>query len=135
MQRLILAGLLATAWLSAGGCDASEDELSIELVSTPPEQAAVEVAYPRIRLPAGMVLAVEFRRQGGLDRDFASDAEFSVFSETPKIARPIRTPDNRRFLIVAHQEGEAIFQIQLGEERFDPLRVEVSKPRSEKKER
>lgn len=117
------------------GCDSADEELSIELVSSPPEKAAVEVAYPRIRLPAGVTLAVEFRRQGGRGRDFASDAEFEVYSEEPKVARPYRTQSNRRFLIVGLKPGEAIFQIRLDEEAFAPLRVEVSEPLSEKKDR
>lgn len=131
--RLGCIAAFMSALLLSGGCDhrASED-LSIELVTLPPEQASVEVAYPRIRLPAGVVLDVAFRRQGG-NQGFPEDQAFVVYSETPSIARPLRTRDKHRFLIVGQKPGDAIFRINLGDRSYGPLRVEVSSPRPEKK--
>lgn len=129
----IWASLLSLALLS--GCDQADDELSIELVSAPPEQASVEVAYPRILLPAGVVLAIEFRRQGGEDREFDEDTRFTVYSDNPQVARALQTDDNQQFLVVGKSPGQARFLINLGGENLTPIEVQVNKPRSEKKDK
>lgn len=129
------ASLLGLALLGFCSCDDQQDELSIELVSAPPEQASVEVAYPRILLPAGVVLAIEFRRQGGEDRQFDDDASFTVYSDNPRIARALQTDDNRQFLVVGKSPGQTRLRINLGKESLAPIEVQVNKPRPEKKDR
>lgn len=129
----VLGSLLSLALLS--GCDNQDDELSIELVSIPPEQASVEVAYPRIVLPAGVVLAVEFRRQGGPDRQFDESTRFTVYSDNPRVARAIQTHDNHQFLVVGKSPGQARLRISLGKENLTPIEVQVNKPRSEKQDK
>lgn len=128
-------GILLLALALIPGCDAQEDELSIELVSTPPEQASVEVAYPRILLPAGVVLAIELRRQGGENREFDEETRFTVYSDNPRVARAIPTGDNQQFLVVGKSPGQARLRITLGKEDFAPIQVQVNQPRSEKKDK
>lgn len=129
-QRL-LACAVGVFLCSTSACDKGEaPELSLELVSTPPEQVSVEVAYPRIRLPAGVALAVAIHPNDESLIELSEDAELTLYSDNPEIARPFRMRDKNRFLIVGHQPGEAIFQIRIDDEKFGPLRVEVSDNRS-----
>lgn len=119
------------ALVSTSACDVDEEpELSLELVSTPPEQVSVEVAYPRVRLPAGVALAVAIHPKGDDLVDLSKDSEITVYSDSPEIARPFRMRGKHRFLIVGHQPGEALFQIRVDDEKMGTLRIEVSDNRS-----
>lgn len=134
-QGLLLSMLAIAVGSSTSACDEGETpELSLKLVSTPPEPVSVEVSYPRIRLPAGVALAVSVLPNDKSLRDLSTDAEISMYSENPKIARPFQMRNKHRFLIVGHKPGEAIFQIRIDDEKFGPLRVEVSdnRPPSER---
>lgn len=124
---------LAALTLSASlGCEPEEQGMSLELLSQPPSQASVEVAYPRVRLPAGVALLVRFRPQaGGADGGDGSEP-LELVSDHPDTAQGLRTEWPRRFLIVGHRPGDAILQILRDGEQLGRIRVEVAEQKSSK---
>lgn len=124
---------LATLALSGSlGCEPEEEGMSLELLSQPPAQASVEVAYPRVRLPAGVALLVGFPPQATGAEPANGPEALELLSDQPDTAQALRTQWPRRFLIVGHRPGDAILRVLRDGEQLGRVRVEVAEHKSGK---
>lgn len=108
------------------GCEPDYEGLSVQLISTPPEQLPIEVGYPWIRLPEGVALAVEVQPQSSNQEAFASDARLRLESQAPTVASLLPTATPRRFVVVGSSVGTASVQIFVDDEPLGRMSIEVT---------